>query len=201
MADTIQEPIVLKRRRSIVVDPTMQWPAALAVGGVILGALVLMSIARYLQSGPDVADLSGEGAARLAVIWNAVFLVFVLAAVVTYVLILTHRVAGPARVLEEAIAGMAENDFERRIHLRRRDYLRRLAAGISDLSDKMRRDRDRQRNALDRIERDLKAGDAEAARKSLVSYRLECALADSDAKVTNVVAADCSAAGDPSKTS
>lgn len=160
-------------RRSIVVDPAMQWRAALGVGGVIALTLVLMSITRAAMASSSVDDPGGEKAAHLALVWNVVFVGFVLAAVVTFVLIYTHRVAGPARVLRHAIEGMCANDLDRRAVVRRGDYLRDLAASVTRLGRKMRRDRELQRIALDGVARALAEGDPGAAARILDKFRRE----------------------------
>jgi len=169
---------VKKRRRSIVIDSSMQWSAALTVGGVIAATLVLMSITRAVLSSSDAGDISGEKAAHLAWIWNGVFVGFVLAAVMTFVLVLTHRVAGPARVLQRAIEGFCASDFERRASVRRGDYLRSLSASVVRLGRKMRNDRQRLRVELDRVVRALAVGDAALAHQLLDKFRRERGLVE-----------------------
>jgi hypothetical protein len=85
----------------------------------------------------------------------------------------THKVAGPMRVLEEALDGPCRNVFDRRWQLRRRDCLHPLAARIGCLSEKLRRDRDRLRFALDEIDRQPWHGDVETEREMLRSCRFE----------------------------
>lgn len=164
-------------RRSVVVDPAMQWRAALAVGGVIALTLVLMSITRAAMASTGVDDPGGEKAAHLALVWNVVFVGFVLAAVVTFVLIYTHRVAGPARVLRHAIEGLCANDLDRRAIVRRGDYLRDLSASVTRLGRKMRNDRELLRIALDGVARALAEGDPSAAERLLEKFRRERGLA------------------------
>src|SRR5262245_40641186 len=93
----------LRRRRLIVIEPLMQWHAALAVGAVVATGLLMMSVARYFLAGRDLPDLSGEWITRLTLLWNGLLIGFVTVAVVGFALILTHKVAGPARVLERKI--------------------------------------------------------------------------------------------------
>jgi hypothetical protein len=164
-------------RRNIVVDPRMQWRAALAVGGVIALTLVLMSFTRAAMASTGVDDPGGERAAHLALVWNVVFVGFVLAVVVTFVLLYTHRVAGPAQVLRRAIEGLCANDFDRRAHVRRGDYLRDLSASVVRLGRKMRRDRELTRLGLDGVARALAEGDPAAAERLLEKFRRERGLA------------------------
>src|SRR5262249_15661654 len=88
----LEPPTKPRRRRSIVIEPSMQWPAALAVGAIVAAGVVMISVARYLQTGANETDFTGERIARLTVLWNGLLVVFVIAAVVTYVLNLTHKV-------------------------------------------------------------------------------------------------------------
>jgi hypothetical protein len=167
-----QEP-VKNRRRSVLVDPSMQWAAALAVGGVVAGFLILFSVTRFLRWGSDAADLTGEEAAFAAILWNGLSIAFVVVAVMVFMVHLTHRVAGAARVLEHAIDGLVEGDLERRRTLRRKDYLQRLATGVGRLAEKMKGDDAHLRAALDRIESALRDGDVGKAREAIGALRGE----------------------------
>jgi HAMP domain-containing protein len=54
--------------------------------------------------------------------------------VVLAALRLTHRVTGPTQVLESALRAMRSGDYGRRMTLRKRDYLRGLAAEVEALA-------------------------------------------------------------------
>ena len=110
MAKTREMPADVERTRSVVVDSSLQWTAALSVGSVIASGLVLLAMSRFMSSTTDGGDMSSQDSALLAVIWNAVLIGFVMAVVTTFILVFTRRVAGAARVLERAIDGMCDDD-------------------------------------------------------------------------------------------
>jgi len=181
MAKTRELPADVERTRSVVVDPSLQWTAALSVGSVIASGLVLLAMSRFMSSTTDGGDMSSQDSALLAVIWNAVLIGFVMAVVTTFILVFTRRVAGAARVLERAIDGMCDDDLDRSTTLRRKDPLQTLAAGVGRLAGRLRDKRDRLRVVLERIDRDLASDDSEAARRTLQSFRVECRLVDDGA--------------------
>jgi methyl-accepting chemotaxis protein len=181
MAKPREMPADVERTRSVVVDPSMQWTAALSVGSVIASGLVLLAMSRFMSSTTDGGDMSSQDSAVLAVIWNAVLIGFVMAVVTTFILVFTRRVAGAARVLERAVDGMCDDDLDRSTTLRRKDPLQTLAAGVGRLAGRLRDQRDRLRVVLERIDRDLASDDLEAARRTLQSFRVECRLVDDGA--------------------
>jgi methyl-accepting chemotaxis protein len=181
MAKPREMPADVERTRSVVVDPSLQWTAALSVGSVIASGLVLLAMSRFMSSTTDGGDMSSQDSAVLAVIWNAVLIGFVMAVVTTFILVFTRRVAGAARVLERAVDGMCDDDLDRSTTLRRKDPLQTLAAGVGRLAGRLRDQRDRLRVVLERIDRDLASDDLEAARRTLQSFRVECRLVDDGA--------------------
>jgi hypothetical protein len=181
MAKNREVPADVERPRSVVVDPSLQWTAALSVGSVIASGLVLLAMSRFMSSTTEAGDMSSQESAVLAVIWNAVLIGFVMAVVTTFILVFTRRVAGATRVLERAIDGMCDDDLERSTALRRKDPLQTLSAGVGRLAGRLRDKRDRLRVVLERIDRDLASDDAAAARRTLQSFRVECRLVDDGA--------------------
>ena len=181
MAKCREASVEVERTRSVVVDPSLQWTAALSVGSVIASGLVLLAMSRFMSSTTDAGDMSSQDSAVLAVIWNAVLIGFVMAVVTTFVLVFTRRVAGAARVLERAVDGMCDDDLGRSAPPRRKDPLQTLSAGVGRLAQRLRDRRERLRVVLERIDRDLANGDVEAARRTLQSFRVECRLVDDGA--------------------
>ncbi len=83
-----------------------------------------------------------------------------IAILVVVSLLLTHRIAGPAFVLERALRAMLRRDYSARIHLRRRDYLKPLAASVEELRVEL----ERRREILDAVRDALEEGSVEKAR-------------------------------------
>lgn len=176
MQEEPQPPMARSRRRSLVIDPSMQWTAALAVGMVVETGLFMIVALRRLQLGSDDAAAAGGGLLRSPMLWTLLVLGVVLAAIVTLVLFLTHRVAGPARTLAHAVDGLCENDFSRRCRVRRHDHLQHLSLRVARLTNKLRIDRQRMRIFLDRVEADVYGGDRERASAAIRAFRHEWGL-------------------------
>src|SRR5205823_5223414 len=96
----------------------------------------------------------------------------VLAGLLFYVILrITHRVAGPAMVIERAIDGLVEGRFDARLTLRRGDYLKSLAAATQRLSDHLKAEQgDRDRTCVE-LERAVARGDRKAAIELLQRLR------------------------------
>jgi methyl-accepting chemotaxis protein len=186
MVKSREVPVDVERMRSVVVDPPMQWTAALSVGSVIASGLVFLAMSRFMNSTADNGEMTSQESAVLAVVWNAVLIGFVMAVVTTFILVFTRRVAGAARVLERAVDGMREDDLDRSTTLRRKDPLQTLSVGIGALAGRLRDKRDRLRVVLERIDRDLASEDLEAARRTLQSFRVECRLVEDGAATPRV---------------
>ncbi|HEX5138074.1 MAG TPA: hypothetical protein VFY93_13945, partial [Planctomycetota bacterium] len=75
-------------------------------------------------------------------------------------LLITHRIAGPAFVVERALRGMTRGDHSARLELRRRDYLKPLAAAVEELRAELAR----RAAACDELKAALDRGDLDAAR-------------------------------------
>ena len=78
-------------------------------------------------------------------------------------LLLTHRWAGAAFVLRNALDAMRRGDYSSRLKLRRTDYLKDVAARLSSLRDDLVRDREALQEGLDRVEAALARGDTDGA--------------------------------------
>jgi len=71
-------------------------------------------------------------------IWaNALCAVAITAVSIYYIILHSHRIAGPAFRLERLIREMAAGRRGFRVHLRRKDYLKRVAAALNELLDSL----------------------------------------------------------------
>jgi methyl-accepting chemotaxis protein len=166
-----QEPVRHRRRRTLIVDRSMQMGAVAAVAGIGAGFVLLWVISRMWSSSPRMGELTGDEASTLAMLADALYIALALAAVVIYVVWLTHRVAGPARVIRHALDGMVANDFGRRLTLRRKDFLKDVAASAANVAAKMRSDRDGVSTLIQELEGLLERSDAASALCVLHSFR------------------------------
>ena len=153
------------KRRSYIVDRFQ-----LAITGQLLAVSAGLGLLYFLA----LAILPGEEAmasmeaieARNAML-RANLIYFVLGAAVMgmVALVLTHRLAGPARVLRVAIAGMRHGDFDRRLRLRKRDYLQDLAVELERFRNGLIESQREREHLLAELDRCLRENRADAARE------------------------------------
>lgn len=187
MSDTPQRAWPRGRRKTWIVDPATQLRAVFTVIGIGATFLLFGIVARFWNLRDGSAGLDSDQAGRLALLADALFVVFALGAVGVYVVWLTHRFAGPARVIRTALEGMAEGDFGRRLTLRKRDFLKDVAAAAAEVARTMRADRTAASELVAAVNAALERGDSEAARAALLEFQrrtaapvepVEAALAD-----------------------
>jgi signal transduction histidine kinase len=155
------------RRRKIIVDPKLQFAVAshvagvvVAVGAIYVGALLILPDQQYQpMPGNEVRDLLIR--MNLMYAGLAAFLMVALA------LVLTHRIAGPMRVLESALQGIRAGDYGRRMVLRKRDYLQTLAAEIEALAKHLQAGDQERAATLRVLESCLRERDVDGAREIL----------------------------------
>lgn len=165
------QPIAHHRRRTFIVDKSMQLGAVFAVVGIGAG-FALIGVVTKIWGGDDHADgLTSDEASRLAFLVDGLFVALAVAAVAVYIVWLTHRVAGPARVIRQALEGLLVNDFGRRTRLRKKDFLKDVAESAGKVAQKLRVEREELRTLTAELDRFLARGEIEPARQSLRSFR------------------------------
>jgi hypothetical protein len=165
-----QSPLTRRRRRIFILDPSMRWPALVAIGGISAAAGLLLWM-RSVLFGESSANVSSDDLGRLALVWHGLYFVTALGAVVWYAVILSHRVAGPTRVIEHALEGILQNDFERRLTLRKKDQLKGIAAGVEQVARRIQFERDDLKAFVQELSACLAREDVAGARRALASFR------------------------------
>jgi hypothetical protein len=168
--ETPQEPLPKRRRTHWIVDPAAQLGAVFTVVGIGATFLFFGVVIRFWNLRDGSIGLDSERASALALVADALFITFALVAVGVYVVWLTHRFVGPARVIRTALEGMAAGDHGRRLTLRKRDFLKDVAAAAGTVSVRMRSERDTTSALVDAIGPALEQGDVEAARAALRAF-------------------------------
>ena len=82
--------------------------------------------------------------------------------------------------MKGAIDGMLEGDYGRRLNLRKKDYLKDLAASIDQMRHTWVRHEESSRQTLDQLEKALAAGDVDEA-KNLVQAMQDALLVKPEA--------------------
>lgn len=156
------------KRGTYIVDRQLQFGFLFHFIGSLLGIAALYVMAVYVLPGRGaLEELSADEIRTFLMRSNLVYFVIALGLLATLSVLLTHRVAGPARVIENAVDGIRTGDFDRRLTLRKRDYMKGLAAAVAQLSVHLRKANAERLTVLRAIDRCLEENDLPAARELL----------------------------------
>ncbi len=156
------------RRWRYLVDPGLQLTLALQMAAVLLVVAAAYALAVYgLFDEASLQALTAEETRSLFMRANLLYggqaLIFVIAVAV----LLLHRISGPVLVIERAVRGMRDGEFEHRLSLRPRDSLKSLASAVAELRTHLC-EREERRDALwKELAGHLAADDVAAARELL----------------------------------
>lgn len=156
------------KREWYFVDAGVQLRLVLPLLAVLVVVALAYAAAIYLLPGPDAIEtMTAEETRRLFLRANGVYFAVAVGALGAVAVFLSHRVAGPARVIERAVRGLRDGDYDDRLALRRGDSLKSLATAVRELRDQLR-EREEQRRKLGReIAARLDANDVRTARELL----------------------------------
>jgi len=158
------------RRWRYIVDWKPQLSFVAEVVGVLVGVCVGFAVITFLL----VLDRN-DATAKLHPdeIWSfllQVTAVFMVVSSVVFVLLsiaISHRFLGPALVIRRAVQAMIDGWYDRRFKLRRRDYLKPLAAKVEELACVLATREAEQDQIVEDLHQCLERNDLDAARAML----------------------------------
>ncbi len=161
------------RRRKYLIDPHLQFGVAARMLVPVAGVAGLSTVAVLLfMGGDDAAMMNSDELRRFLLVANGFYFVLQASILVVASLVLTHRIAGPAFVLKNALDGMLEGDNGRRLLVRDYDYLKDVSDRVAAVRGRMQA----QRAELDSTLKDLQAclaqGEVEEAQRIVAQLRL-----------------------------
>ena len=161
------KPSLVNRRylldRSSQMSVTIHLLSVLACIGLLYAVAVYVLLGSELLYGKTMAELRQV----LLGIHTAYFVVGGTILALT-ALLLTHRYAGPAFVMQRAVRAMRQQDYTSRLNLRVRDFHKPLATELALLRDELAEREDARAEQLRELERSLDAGD-EATTRALLA--------------------------------
>ncbi len=150
------------RRLSYLVDNRMQLTMAFYMLAVMVGVAGLYLAALFLLPGQGtIEQLNAQETREVMLRANLIYFVLAACILFTVIILVSHRVAGPAFVVERALKGMNAGNFDQRLSLRKRDYLKTMAAEVNTLAQGLRD----QQELLHDLDRCLGEQDVPAARE------------------------------------
>jgi hypothetical protein len=164
------------RRQRHMLDWRLQLAIAAQLLGVLAGVGMLYTIGLFVLPGSEgLADLSATELRSVLLRANGIYFALGGSILGVIAILLTHRFVGPALVLRRAVEAMRKGDFGARLALRKRDYLKPLAASIESLRVALLSSQETRNRALEDLERCLREGDLAAARELIVRLKGEVA--------------------------
>ncbi len=158
-----------RKRERYLVDAQLQWALALPLLAILVVIALAHTAAIYLFAGDSaLRAMTTEEGRRLFLGANIIYYALATAALGSVTIFLTHRIAGPARIIERAVRGLQRGDYEERLALRPRDDLKPLATAVTELRNHLRERDDRRRYLLQEVASRLEENDLVEARKLLV---------------------------------
>jgi prepilin-type N-terminal cleavage/methylation domain-containing protein len=145
----------------------------LALVGPLLAVLVIVGLAYvaaiYLLPGKMVLEtMTAQETRQMFLRANTTYYAIATVLLTAVAIFLTHRIAGPAQIIERALRGLVRGEKNQRIALRPGDSLTSLAAAVNELSSELREHEARRTKLIQEIDSRLEADDVEAARELLV---------------------------------
>lgn len=122
------------KRRQYIIDKKFQF--RYMVTWLVITALFITVIVGGMSLGLSIIQRSVTyGRAELAFILkaDAIFIILVTMVLAIYLLLLSHRIAGPAYRLEKSLDRMIQGDLSFTVALRKNDYLKHVANRFNDL--------------------------------------------------------------------
>ena len=165
-----EKPSFVNRR--YLLDRPSQMSVTIHLLSVLAGVGLLYAVAVYVLLGSELLD--GKSMAELRRVLLGVHTAyFVVGGTILALtaLLLTHRYAGPAFVMQRAVHAMRQRDYSSRLHLRLRDFHKPLAQELALLRDELAAQATLRTDLLRELERTLDAGDESHARTVLAKLR------------------------------
>lgn len=158
--------------RRYLLDRPSQMSVTIHLLSVLACVGLLYAVAVYVLLGSELLDGKSMGELRnvLLGVHTAYFVVGGVILALT-ALLLTHRYAGPALVMQRAVHAMRHRDYTSRLHLRLRDFHKPLAQELALLRDELAAQQAVRLDLLGELERSLDVGDEAQIRAVLAKLR------------------------------
>ena len=151
------------RRRHYIIDSKSQiGPTSQIVTTLIIVCIVFAVGLLYFTKDNPLFEMDAEQFRGFILQVFALYLLVSVTIFSVMVISLTHRFVGPANVIQRALHGIMDGEYDHRVTLRRKDHLKSLAGSVDTLREKLQlREKTRLKILADLerclIERDLPA--------------------------------------------
>ena len=156
------------KRKRYIVDSRLQFAFALPMLAIVLTVALAYLAAIHVIPGEAARETMTAAETRTVLLRaNVFYYAFTAVAVVCVALFVSHRIAGPAFVIERAVRAMGRGDFDDRLSLRPSDYLKSLASAVTELREQIRLEDQERRRLIAELAERLDANDIASAKQLL----------------------------------
>jgi prepilin-type N-terminal cleavage/methylation domain-containing protein len=168
MSDNAERKRSLVKRTHYFIDARMQLALALPLLAVLAIVGLAYATAVYLLPGEmALQTMTSEETRQMFLRANATYYAIAAVLVCAVAIFLTHRIAGPARIIERALRDLLRGEGNQRIALRPDDSLQSLASTVNELSSQLQEQEARRAKLIHEIDSRLETNDVAAARELL----------------------------------
>ncbi len=171
MAERMQSQRPKYRRRNYLVDKPLQYSIMFTALAALVMVAFLFLGAHFVLPTEEVFDsFTGEQTRSIILTLNAAFFALTFITLGIIMVVLSHRVAGPAMVFERALRGFMKGDLSFRTTIREKDYLKSLSKVLCEFRDHLKDSSERQNSFMEELEQALTAKDVTKAQRLLKSF-------------------------------
>jgi prepilin-type N-terminal cleavage/methylation domain-containing protein len=161
------------KRTHYLIDARMQLALVLPLIAVLAIVGLAYVAAIYLLPGDSALQtMTGEETRELFRRANITYYAIAAVLVSSVAVFLTHRIAGPAQIIERALRGLLRGEGDQRIALRPGDSLQSLATAVNELGSELLEQEARRAKLIREIGSRLETNDIDAARELLTQLDL-----------------------------
>ncbi len=156
------------KRKRYFVDPQLQLALALPLVGILAIVGLAYVAAIYLLPGETaLQSMTAEETRAMFLQANVTYFLIAATGLGLVTVYLTHRIAGPVYVVEEALRAMTRGELNQRLALRPNDSMKSLAAAARALRDHLRSVDEQRQRLIKEASARLEAHDTASARDLL----------------------------------
>jgi prepilin-type N-terminal cleavage/methylation domain-containing protein len=168
MSDDTKKRRTAVKRTHYFIDARLQLAMVLPLLAVLALVGLAYVAAIYLLPGEMVLQtMTSEETREMFRRANTTYFAIAAVLLTSVAIFLTHKIAGPARIIERTLRGLLRGERDQRIALRPDDSLQSLATAVNELSSQLQEQDARRAKLIQEIDSRLETNDVAAARELL----------------------------------
>lgn len=124
------------KRMTYIIDKEFQYKYLSLWLGITIGFVCIIFVTMYTTMhfiNENTANVTIGNALTSILQYNAFFIICIAVFMGLYILLLSHRIAGPAYRLVRCLEQIKAGNLGMKVHLRKKDYLKNIAVAVNEL--------------------------------------------------------------------